>query len=335
MILSVIIYYMILGLNWVDLVIIGALAFFALEALSRPLILEILDFASFLVAFFLSFSLYNLPAKFFETEFQVPHGLSLVLGFMAMWFISEAVFYLIIRMILPRIPNFKKSLNVLSILPAVLRGLVFISLILVLIATFPIQPNIKKAVMESKIGSIILKNAYQLEGPVKGVFGGVSNDTLTFLTIKPQTNERVNLGFQTTEVSVDNEAEKAMIEFVNKERTSRGLPALVFDKTLRDVGRGHSEDMFKRGYFSHYSTDPATGGGEGKSVADRATDAGVDFLVIGENLAFAPNVELAHKGLMNSQGHRANILSTDYGKVGIGIIDGGVYGKMFTQVFSN
>ncbi len=319
---------MILGLNWVDLVIIGALAFFALEALSRPLILEILDFASFLVAFFLSFSLYNLPAKFFETEFKVPHGLSLVLGFMAMWFISETVFYLIVRMILPRIPGFKKSLNVLSIVPAVLRGLLFIGLILVLIATFPIQPNIKKAVMESKIGSVILKNAYQLEGPVKGVFGGVSNDTLTFLTIKPKTNERVNLGFQTTEVSVDNEAEKAMIELVNKERTSRGLPALVFDKTLRDVGRGHSEDMFKRGYFSHYSL-------ESKSVADRATDAGVDFLVIGENLAFAPDVPLAHKGLMNSEGHRANILSTDYGKVGIGVIDGGVYGEMFTQVFTN
>jgi len=319
---------MILGLNWVDLVIIGALAFFALEALSRPLILEILDFASFLVAFFLSFSLYNLPAKFFETEFKVPHGLSLVLGFMAMWFISETVFYLIVRIILPRIPRFKKSLNVLSIVPAILRGLLFIGLILVLIATFPIQPNIKKAVMESKIGSVILKNAYQLEGPVKGVFGGVSNDTLTFLTIKPKTNERVNLGFQTTEVSVDNEAEKAMIELVNKERTSRGLPALVFDKTLRDVGRGHSEDMFKRGYFSHYSL-------ESKSVADRATDAGVDFLVIGENLAFAPDVPLAHKGLMNSEGHRANILSTDYGKVGIGVIDGGVYGEMFTQVFTN
>lgn len=317
-----------LGLNWVDLVIIGALIFFALEALGRPLIVEILDFASFLVAFFLSFSLYNLPAKFFETEFQVPHGLSLVLGFMAMWFISESVFYLIARIILPRIPNFNKSLNVLSILPAVLRGLVFISLILVLIATFPIQPNIKKAVMESKIGSRILKNAYQLEGPVKQVFGRVSDDTLTFLTIKPKTNERVNLGFQTQEVSVDTESEKAMIELVNKERTSRGLPALVFDGRLQDVGRGHSEGMFKRGYFSHFSP-------EGKSVADRATDAGVDFLVIGENLAFAPNVELAHKGLMNSEGHRANILSTDYGKVGIGVIDGGVYGEMFTQVFSN
>ncbi len=318
-----------LGLNWVDLVIIGSLVFFALEAFGRPLILEILDLASFLIAFFLSFTLYNLPAKFFEAEFKVPHGLSLVMGFMTIWFFSEAIFYLLVRFVLPKIPVFKlKSLKALSMIPALLRGLVFISLALVMIATFPIQPSLKKAVLDSGLGSQILKHTYRIEQPVKQVFGGVSNDTLTFLTIKPKTNERVDLGFQTQDVSVDSESEKEMIVLLNNERTSRGLPALVFDARLRDVGRSHSEDMFKRGYFSHYSS-------EKKSVADRATAAGVDFLIVGENLAYAPSVELAHKGLMNSEGHRANILSTDYTKVGIGVVDGGVYGKMFTQVFTN
>ncbi|MCL4365722.1 CAP domain-containing protein, partial [Patescibacteria group bacterium] len=119
-----------------------------------------------------------------------------------------------------------------------------------------------------------------------------------------------------------------MFELVNKERTGRGLKALVFDQKLQAVARGHSGDMFKKGYFSHYSL-------EGKTVADRALNASVDFLVIGENLAYAPSVELAHKGLMNSEGHRANILSPDFNKVGIGVLDGGIYGKMFTQVFSD
>lgn len=318
-----------MGLNWVDWVILGILVFFAIEAMGRPLILEILDFLSFLVAFFISFSYYNLPAKFFEDQFKTPHGLSLVLGFMAMWFISEAIFYLLVRIALPRIPALKlKALEALSVIPAILRGLVFISLTLVLIATFPIQPSLKKTVMDSKIGSRILKNAYQLEGPVKGVFGGVSNDTLTFLTIKPKTNERVDLGFQTSQYAIDEVSEQEMIKLVNNERISKGLKTLEFDARLRGLGRAHSEDMLKRGYFSHYSP-------EGKSVADRALGAGVDFLVIGENLAFAPDVPLAHKGLMNSEGHRANILSTDYGKIGIGVADGGVYGKMFTQVFTN
>lgn len=316
-------------MNWVDLVIVGALLLFVIEAIGRPLILEVLDLGSFLLAFFLSFRYYNLPAKFFETQFQIPHGLSLVLGFMAAWFLAETIFYLLVRVFLPRVSRLKiPRANTLSIIPALLRGLVFISLFLVLLATFPIQPQIKKAVLDSKIGSAILRNAYQLEQPVKQVFGGVTNDTLTFLTIKPRTDERINLGFQTVEYTADSASETAMIELINKERVSRGLNALVFDSKLRDVGRAHSEDMFKRGYFSHYSL-------EGESVADRATKAGVDFLVIGENLAYAPNVELAHKGLMSSEGHRENILSEDYRKIGIGVIDGGVYGKMFTQVFTD
>ena len=63
--------------------------------------------------------------------------------------------------------------------------------------------------------------------------------------------------------------------------------------------------------------------------------AGIHFQAAGENLALAPNINLAHQGLMNSPGHRANILSPDFKKVGIGVIDGGIYGEMFVQEFSN
>lgn len=320
---------MVTQFNWVDLLILATLIFFAFEALGRPLIIEILDLISFLMAFLLSFNFYNIPAKFFEVSFQTPHGLTLVFGFMAVWFISEIVFYLLIKILLPKLPALKmRGSEILSVFPAFLRGLVFIALFLVMVATFPIQPSIKKAVLSSQIGSQILKYAYRLEDPVKNVFGGVTNDTLTFLTIKPKTSEKVNLGFQTTQFDIDETSENMMMNLVNKERVSRGLKSLEFDSKLRNIARAHSADMFQRGYFSHYSP-------EGETVADRASKAGIDFLVIGENLAFAPNVELAHKGLMNSEGHRVNILSENFGKIGIGVMDGGVYGEMFTQVFSN
>lgn len=318
-----------LGGNWVDLIIIAALVFFVVEAYGRPLISEVADFLSFLLAFFLSFRYYNEASKFFENNFTIPHGLSLVLGFMMTWFLAETIFYLFIRLIWPKLPQIKiKGEGFLSTIPALFRGLIFISLFLVLLATFPIQPKIKVAVEQSKIGSFLLEQSYQLEGPVKNIFGGVAEDSLTFLTIKPKTDERVNLGFQTSDIKINQSLESAMIDSVNKERTERGLKALTFDVSLRTVARAHSEDMFKRGYFSHYSP-------EGESVADRAKKANVDYLVIGENLAYAPSLELAHKGLMNSPGHKANILSTDYNQVGIGVMDGGVYGLMFTQVFSN
>lgn len=316
-------------MNLVDLIIIAILILFAFEALGRSVFLETLDFISFLLAGLLSFSYYNLPARYLEAQFQIPHGLSLVLGFLIIWFLSEIIFFVLVRLIVPLLPKANIPLsNFISIIPALLRAFVFIAVGLVITATFPIQPVIKKAVMESLIGSRILKNTYNLEAPVKNVFGGLSNDTLTFLTIKPQTDEKVNLGFQTEDVSIDEKSEKAMVEMVNFERTTRGLSALTFDFKLREVGRKHSEDMFKRGYFAHISP-------EGWSVADRAQKMDVDFLVIGENLAYAPLVELAFKGLMNSEGHKANILSEDYNKIGIGVMDGGIYGKMFTQVFSD
>lgn len=315
--------------NWVDLVIVGMLLLFTLEAIGRPLILELLDLASFFLAALVSFSYYNIPAKFFEKEFSVAHGLSLVLGFMIAWFGAELIFYLLIRIVIPKIPKINIPWSkTFSVIPALIKGLILAAIALVVVATFPVQPTIKKAVLDSNLGSQILKRAYVLDHPIKQIFGGVANDSLTFLTIQPKTNEKVNLGFQTSQVSIDTLSEKVMFDLVNQERVGRGVLALVFDARLADVARAHSADMLKRGYFSHYSP-------EGLTVADRCLNAGIDFLVVGENLAFAPSVELAHKGLMNSEGHRANILSTDYGKIGIGVMDGGVYGKMFTQVFTN
>lgn len=316
-------------LNWVDLLIIGTLAFFVLEAIGRPLLWELFDLISFIIAALISFTYYNIPGKFIESQFHIPHGLSLVLGFMAAWFFSEVIFYLLIRLLLPKIPkiNFKWQ-RTLSVIPALLRGLIFIAIALVMVATFPVQPTVKKAVLDSNLGSKILKHAYALDQPIKQVFGGVANDSLTFLTIKPKTDEKVDLGFQTDNFTVDTQSESQMIDLVNKERVSRGLNALVFDERLRTVARGHSADMFKRGYFSHFSP-------EGKTVADRVLAVNADFIVVGENLAYAPSLQLAHQGLMNSPGHRANILSADFGEIGIGVMDGGVYGKMFTQVFTN
>jgi uncharacterized protein YkwD len=86
--------------------------------------------------------------------------------------------------------------------------------------------------------------------------------------------------------------------------------------------------MFVRGYFGHITPD-------GISPFDRLLAAHIDFLVAGENIALAPTLTIAHEGLMNSPGHRANILDTQYGRIGIGIVDGGKYGIMITQMFKN
>lgn len=318
-------------MNWIDLIIIILLLFFALEGIRRSFIGETLDFLSFLLAFFLSLSFYNSVGGLYEVYLNLPHSVSNILGFISIWFLVEIMLYLLTQLLLLKfeiIHKLNQKLTIFSIIPALLRGVIFVAVMLVLLGTFPIQPQIKKAVIESTIGSVVLKNTQLLEKPLKNVFGGLSNDTFTFFTIKPKSDETVDLGFQTTEFRSRPDLESQMIDLINQERQKQGLKKLAYRNELLEVGRSHSADMFKRGYFSHYSP-------EGKSVADRANQRNISYLVIGENLAYAPNLDLAHKGLMDSPGHRANILSADYSQIAIGIMDGGIYGLMITQVFSN
>jgi uncharacterized protein YkwD len=119
-----------------------------------------------------------------------------------------------------------------------------------------------------------------------------------------------------------------MLDLVNGERVKAGLQPLAPDAELTEVARKHSADMFARGYFSHYSP-------EGRSPFDRMREARVTYLTAGENLALAPTLTIAHNGLMNSPGHRANILRGQFGRVGIGVMDGGWRGLMISQEFRN
>jgi len=124
----------------------------------------------------------------------------------------------------------------------------------------------------------------------------------------------------------DPEAEQEMLKLVNDERTSRGLPALELDPRLVPIARQHSQEMFTLKYFGHQS--PVTG-----SPFDRLAAAKITYSRAGENLAYAHSVAVAHRGLMDSQGHRENILRPEFTRIGIGVISAGPYGRMFTQLF--
>jgi len=120
--------------------------------------------------------------------------------------------------------------------------------------------------------------------------------------------------------------EQKMFNSVNQERAKVGLPALKANGELLKLARLKAQDMINKGYFDH--TSPTYG-----SPFDMMKAAGVSYRYAGENLAGAPTVDTAHINLMNSPGHRANILNANFKEVGIGIINGGPYGKMYVQMF--
>ncbi|MFZ5591659.1 MAG: CAP domain-containing protein [Bacillota bacterium] len=120
--------------------------------------------------------------------------------------------------------------------------------------------------------------------------------------------------------------EQKMVDLVNAERAAQGLAPLKVNLELTRVARLKAKDMIDNNYFSH--TSPTYG-----SPFDMMKQFGITYRTAGENLAGAPDVNTAHTNLMNSPGHRANILNASFKEVGIGILPGSVYGKIFVQMF--
>jgi len=128
----------------------------------------------------------------------------------------------------------------------------------------------------------------------------------------------------------EGDAEKALFALLNRDREAAGLPALVWDERAAEVARAHSREMKATGVVAHVST--TTG-----SAADRVRSAKIVTAAVLENIARAYGVSEAHDGLMNSPGHRANMLSTVATHVGIGVAFGeeisGQREMFVTQVF--
>jgi len=164
--------------------------------------------------------------------------------------------------------------------------------------------------------------------PVSADLAEAIAKTFNFLTIRPQSDERVELPYKVSDTRPRPDLEARMLQLVNAERIAAGLKPLAPDPELTEVARRHSADMFARGYFAHDTP-------EGLTPFDRMRAADVRFLTAGENLALAPTISVAHSGLMNSPGHRANILRREFGRVGIGVMDGGMRGLMVSQEFRN
>jgi uncharacterized YkwD family protein len=118
--------------------------------------------------------------------------------------------------------------------------------------------------------------------------------------------------------------EQKVVELTNQERAKNGLKPLVLDTELSKVAREKSRDMQSKGYFSH--TSPTYG-----SPFDMMKKFGISYKTAGENIAMGQrSPEEVVKAWMNSEGHRKNILNSNYTHIGVGHIAEGNY---WTQMF--
>ncbi len=193
---------------------------------------------------------------------------------------------------------------------------------------FPISNNISNTARNSIVANKFALQVEWLNEKISPVFDKAVNKSMNKLTVEPESNEIVTLPFKVHHFTERKDLEAKMLVLVNNERKKVGLQPLANDTALQKVALAHSADMFERGYFAHITP-------EGKDPFERMREAHVRFYLAGENLALAQTLSIAHESLMNSPGHRANILRPGFGRLGIGILDGGVYGIMISQEFRN
>lgn len=129
-------------------------------------------------------------------------------------------------------------------------------------------------------------------------------------------------------MSLPNTLERAMLKLINDERAAVGIAPLTFDNKLNAAAEDYSAEMLENNVFSHTGVD-------GSTPRERMSDAGYVFSgrnASGENIAYQSergepglmdDVADLHLSLMNSPGHRANILNATYDEIGIGIVEGG------------
>ena len=121
--------------------------------------------------------------------------------------------------------------------------------------------------------------------------------------------------------------EQEVFDLVNQIREENGLEPFVYNETLAETARAHSQDMIDRNFFDHTNPD-------GKSPFDRMRENGLSYSMAAENIAVGyPSPEAVVEGWMNSEGHRANILG-GCEELGVGLALGGSYGYYWTQCFA-
>jgi uncharacterized protein YkwD len=321
-----------MSVNAIDLLLVAALILSLLNGYRRGFVHGVLDLAGWVLSLIAGLRYYQPLARWLGAHVSLWSDVwNQPIAFILIGVLVSIAVHLVGHALLTRLPKDIQEWRVnqiLGLLPGFVNGLILAAILAALLLALPLSEGLSERTRESVLANRLAVYAEQLEGALRPVFGEAIRRTFNLLTIKPGSDERVTLPFKVTNVRPRPDLEQRMLELVNQERAAAGLRPLAPDPELTEVARQHSTDMFARGYFAHDTP-------EGLSPFDRMRAANIHFLTAGENLALAPTLSVAHTGLMNSPGHRENILRPQFGRVGIGIMDGGLRGLMISQEFRN
>jgi uncharacterized protein YkwD len=318
-------------MNAVDAVLAIIVLLSALLGLRRGFVAASLQLLTLVASVVAAFFGYRYFADWLQAQVPALDVWALPLSFVAVFIVAHIVLGAIAGALAGAVPRRAHASGInktFGIVPGLVNGLINATIVALIVLTTPLSDGLTAAARDSAIASRLTAPAEWLEARLSPIFDPAVRRTMQALTVQPESRATVPLRFTAPNPRVRADLEERMLELVNAERASHGLRPLRPDPELTEVARDHSRDMLARGYFSHVAP-------EGDDAFARMRRANVRFLTAGENLALAPTLAAAHQGLMNSPGHRANLLRPQFGRVGVGVLDAGKYGLMVTQKFRN
>lgn len=318
-------------MNGIDalLLLIVALALWA--GWHKGFIAGLADIAVWGGSLLVGFFFYQETGHLLQKALPALHVWSMPLAFLLNVFIARLLLSFVFNRFVRQTPqeaHLSTTNRLLGLLPGLVNGAIYATVAAAILLSVPFGADVLNQARESRIGNKLGAQVAWLDEKFSPIFGEAAKETASRIVVKPESGETVDLHYSVKDSKARPDLEAQMLVLVNEERTKRGLKPLAYDAALTPVARAHSTDMFVRGYFSHYTpekTDPF----------DRMNKAGVKFRTAGENLALGRTLKICHEGLMNSPGHKANILNPAFGRLGVGIMDGGIYGLMISQEFRN
>jgi uncharacterized protein YkwD len=317
-------------MNYVDLLVLIVLFLSVWAGIQRGFIVSVLAMLSWVGSLLAGFLLYKQLSVFLGKMFPAIGIWWVPVSFIAVIVLSRWIFDFIVFRIIDKLPykvQHHKINKYAGIIPGVIDGFIWAVLLSGFLLLMPLNNTIAQQIRNSTMAKVLSNTMAWAENKLSPVFTEALKRAM-YNTKTVVSEEAVKLPFTISVYKARPDLEAQMLILVNNERLKNGLKPVKADTEIAVVARKHSADMFKRGYFSHYTP-------EGKNPFDRMKAGGISFLTAGENLALAQTLSIAHTGLMNSPGHRANILNPSFGRLGIGILDGGIYGLMITQNFRN
>ena len=318
-------------MNYVDVVLLMVIALAIWAGWKKGFILGTINLIIWIGSLLTGFLLYQQAGSLLKNLFPALGVWVLPIGFLIVIILSRLSLSLIFNGVLHLTPTETHRHGVnrfFGLIPGVINGLIYATILVAVLLSIPLMNQLSEKTKESKLVNSLAVNIGWIDDRLSPIFDDAIKQTLTSRTVETKTDETVKLNFKVNDAVPRPDLEAKMLVLVNEERTKIGLKPLVADPELVPVARAHSRDMFLRGYFSHYSP-------EGKDPFDRMKQSGIKYYSAGENLALGQTLKICHDGLMNSPGHRANILNPSYGRLGVGILDGGAYGLMISQEFRN